>query len=111
MGMTDEFLMARDWVQHQFNPESVDELLSLFEINIRFLGGLLSAYALTGDVLFRDKARLLGEKMLPAFNTETGLPGGRISLAKGWSSGGSSVLVWDWYSDDFILLSIILIIY
>ena len=30
-----------------FNPQSSD--LSVFETNIRFVGGLLSAYALTGD--------------------------------------------------------------
>ena len=102
MGMKDEFLMARDWVKNTFDPTLVDEALSLFEINIRLLGGFLSAYALTGDELFRDKARLMGELMLPAFNTETGLPSGRINLAKKWGSASGSVLAeWGTLSLEF----------
>lgn len=33
-----------------------DQDVNLFEITIRVLGGLLSAYELTGDKLFKDKA-------------------------------------------------------
>ena len=102
MGMKDEFLMARDWVKNKFDPSLVDEALSLFEINIRLLGGFLSVYALTGDELFRDKARLMGESMLPAFNTGTGLPSGRINLAKrSGSSSGSVLAEWGTLSLEF----------
>uniref|UniRef100_A0A3Q2GN43 alpha-1,2-Mannosidase n=1 Tax=Cyprinodon variegatus TaxID=28743 RepID=A0A3Q2GN43_CYPVA len=66
---------------------------SLFEVNIRYVGGLLSAYYLTGDELFRNKAVELGEKLLPAFNTPTGIPRGVINLGSwGWASAGSSIL-------------------
>lgn len=61
--------------------------ISLFETNIRFMGSLLACYALTGDVMFRDKAAQLGERMLPAFQTETGIPHSLINLHTGVSSG------------------------
>ena len=59
--------------------------MSLFETNIRFMGSLLACYALTGDVMFRDKAAQLGERMLPAFQTETGIPHSLINFHTGVS--------------------------
>lgn len=51
------------------------------------MGSLLACYALTGDVMFRDKAAQLGERMLPAFQTETGIPHSVINLHTGVSLG------------------------
>ncbi len=50
-----EFEEAKAWVATEltFN-KNVD--VNLFESTIRILGGLLSAYSLTGDTLFLDKA-------------------------------------------------------
>ena len=45
---------------------------SVFEVTIRFLGGLLSAYALTKDTLYRDKAQDLANRLMPAFDTKFG---------------------------------------
>lgn len=45
-----------------------------FETNARLVGGLLSCFALTGDVVFRDKAQQLVDKLLPAFESPTGIP-------------------------------------
>ncbi|EZA52137.1 Mannosyl-oligosaccharide alpha-1,2-mannosidase isoform B [Ooceraea biroi] len=62
------------------------------------MGSLLACYALTGDVMFRDKAAQLGERMLPAFQTETGIPHSLINLHTGasknygWASSGCSIL-------------------
>lgn len=70
----------------------------MFETNIRFVGGLLAAYALTGDTLFKDKAQYVADKMLPAFQTPTGIPYALINFRTGssknygWASGGSSIL-------------------
>ncbi|PBC25580.1 Mannosyl-oligosaccharide alpha-1,2-mannosidase isoform B [Apis cerana cerana] len=64
---------------------STNSEISLFETNIRFMGSLLACYALTGDVMFRDKAAQLGERMLPAFQTETGIPHSLINLHTGAS--------------------------
>ena len=60
-----------------------DADVSLFETNIRFMGGLLAAYALTGDELYKTKAYELGKKLLPAFDSPSGIPYGRINLLTG----------------------------
>jgi len=57
--------------------------VSVFEVNIRFIGGLLTCYALTGDVMFRDKAQHIADKLLPAFNTPTGIPNALVNFKTG----------------------------
>ncbi|XP_038613937.1 LOW QUALITY PROTEIN: mannosyl-oligosaccharide 1,2-alpha-mannosidase IC [Tachyglossus aculeatus] len=97
MELEDEFQEAKSWVENSFNV-NVNGEASLFEVNIRYVGGLLSAYYLTGQEIFRTKAIELGEKLLPAFNTPTGIPRGVINLGSGlswswgWASAGSSIL-------------------
>jgi hypothetical protein len=41
---------------------------------LSYLGGLLSAYALTQDELYLHKADTLGELLSPAFGTTSGFP-------------------------------------
>ncbi|XP_078094188.1 mannosyl-oligosaccharide 1,2-alpha-mannosidase IA-like [Mustelus asterias] len=97
MGLQEEFREAREWVESNLDF-NVNGEVSVFEVTIRFVGGLLSAYYLTGDELFKVKAIELGEKLLPAFNTPTGIPWALINLRSGvgrnwgWASGGSSIL-------------------
>lgn len=75
MGLKEEFQEARDWVEHNLNFDHNLKTVSLFETNIRVLGGLLSAYHLSGDRMFLDKAvRLSG--------------GGRKGERK-WREGGN----------------------
>ena len=45
-----------------------------FETVIRYLGGLLSAYALSGEPILLARADDLGRMLLPAFNTTFGMP-------------------------------------
>ncbi|KAF7318345.1 alpha-1,2-Mannosidase [Mycena chlorophos] len=45
-----------------------------FEVVIRYLGGLLSAYALSEDPRLLTLADRLGTKLLPAFDSPSGLP-------------------------------------
>ncbi len=61
-----------------------------FEINIRLLGGLLSSYQLTGEAGFLDLARDLGDRLLPAFDSATGMPYTFINLQTGEVSGPHS---------------------
>ena len=42
--------------------------LSLFETNIRILGGLLAAYDLSQDSRLLDKAKDLADRLLPNFD-------------------------------------------
>ncbi|XP_038076987.1 mannosyl-oligosaccharide 1,2-alpha-mannosidase IA-like [Patiria miniata] len=97
MGLKDKFLKARTYVAHDFHFSATTDL-SVFEVNIRFVGGLLSAYALTGDEIFKTRAKEIADKLLPAFNTPTGIPYGLVNIKSGsgrnwgWASGGSSII-------------------
>lgn len=59
--------------------------ISVFETNIRFIGGFLTCYAMTGDTIFRDKADYIAKKLLPAFKTPTGVPYSLVNLKTGVS--------------------------
>src|ERR1700738_2728230 len=54
-----------------------------FEITIRLLGGLLSGYQLTGDKRLLELAEDLGNRLLPVFNSPTGLPYVYVNLRTG----------------------------
>lgn len=54
-----------------------------FEITIRLLGGLLSAYELDGDPRFLALALDLGERLLPVFRSATGMPYRYVNLRTG----------------------------
>uniref|UniRef100_A0A6B2EDQ8 alpha-1,2-Mannosidase n=1 Tax=Phlebotomus kandelakii TaxID=1109342 RepID=A0A6B2EDQ8_9DIPT len=73
-------------------------IVSVFETNIRMIGGLLSAHILAeyiqkeanlmmwyrGELL--EMAKDLGYRLLPAFNTSTGIPHARVNLRDGMKS-------------------------
>ncbi|KAG8288330.1 hypothetical protein J6590_018850 [Homalodisca vitripennis] len=98
MGFMDEFKQGRDWISENYTLDHPNLALSVFETNIRFVGGLLTCFALTGDIMFRDKAEYTAQKLLPAFETETGIPRARVytmtgeSYNYGWASEGDSIL-------------------
>ncbi|KAL7871528.1 hypothetical protein SRHO_G00065110 [Serrasalmus rhombeus] len=81
MEMYDEFEAATEWVEKNLDFNMNAEI-SVFEVNIRFVGGLLSAYYLSGKEVFRRKAIELGEKLLPAFKTPTGIPWALLNLKR-----------------------------
>jgi len=96
MDLQDEFNKARTWVNDNLKFD-IPNPVSFFETTIRILGGLLSAYELSGDKMFLEKADQLGSKLLPAFRTKNGLPHTTINLLTGVStnptwSGGSGIL-------------------
>mmetsp|Transcript_18905 Transcript_18905/g.31011 ORF Transcript_18905/g.31011 Transcript_18905/m.31011 type:complete len:661 (-) Transcript_18905:94-2076(-) len=88
MGLTDEYKRAHEWVEaNLFFNQTGD--VSFFETTIRCLGGLLSMYDLTQDSLFLERAKDLGDHLMPAFNTPTGIPLATVHLAEGRASGPS----------------------
>eukprot|EP01087_Luapelamoeba_hula_P012843 TRINITY_DN3627_c0_g1_i2.p1 TRINITY_DN3627_c0_g1~~TRINITY_DN3627_c0_g1_i2.p1 ORF type:complete len:576 (-),score=76.37 TRINITY_DN3627_c0_g1_i2:85-1812(-) len=77
MGLEEQFADGREWVKNSLkwhNSFTASHHISLFETNIRALGGLLSAYALSGDDLFLTKARELGERLLRAWDYGKAMP-------------------------------------
>jgi mannosidase alpha-like ER degradation enhancer 2 len=58
-----------------------------FEITIRILGGLLSSYQITGDKRLLHLADDLGTRLLPVFNSPTGLPYRFVNLKTGKTRG------------------------
>ena len=60
-----------------------DAYVKNFEITIRLLGGLLSSYQLTNDKRLLDLAEDLGNRLLPVFNSPTGLPYVYVNLRTG----------------------------
>lgn len=75
MGLYDEFNEAKEFVSKiDWHKVKNNEPVQLFETVIRYVGGLLSAYDLSHEKVFVDKAVELVEYLLPAFNTPTGIP-------------------------------------
>ncbi|PLN83821.1 glycoside hydrolase [Aspergillus taichungensis] len=78
MGLQPEFERAVAAIMDtDFRPESASQsTLNLFEITIRYLGGFLSAYDLTGcrDTRLLDIAVRLGDMIYASFDTPTRMP-------------------------------------
>ena len=79
MGLDEEFEAARNWVANDMNL-NINKDVNLFECTIRVLGGLLSAYHLSGDDVFLEKARDLGDRLMPAFASPSSVPYSDVNL-------------------------------
>ncbi|ERN07458.1 mannosyl-oligosaccharide 1,2-alpha-mannosidase MNS1 isoform X1 [Amborella trichopoda] len=96
MGLHQQFQKATEWVANSLDFNK-DYDASVFETTIRVVGGLLSAYDLSGNKVFLDKARDIADRLLPAWDTPSGIPYTTINLARGkahnpgWT-GGNSIL-------------------
>ncbi|KAF6754190.1 glycoside hydrolase family 47 protein, partial [Ephemerocybe angulata] len=82
MGLDEEYQRARTWVENV--SFDVDGEYSTFETTIRVLGGLLSAYHLSGnDELYLQKAIDLADRLSVTFDSPTGLPYPYVNLHAG----------------------------
>jgi len=71
---------AKEWVKTDLNLAR-DINVNLFEVTIRVLGGLLSAYHLSKDQIYLDKALILGEGLIPAMrDSPSGIPHADVNL-------------------------------
>jgi mannosidase alpha-like ER degradation enhancer 2 len=64
-----------------------DTSVQVFEMTIRLLGGLITAYQMDGDPRFLRLARDLADRMLPAFGSPTGMPYRFVHLRTGKVKG------------------------
>ena len=82
MGLQKEFNEAVDALHKIDFTKPEEEVLNVFETTIRYLGGFLSAYDLSGNPKLLEKATEVGEMLLVAFDTPNRMP----------------VTRWDWRS-------------
>mmetsp|Transcript_100838 Transcript_100838/g.271142 ORF Transcript_100838/g.271142 Transcript_100838/m.271142 type:complete len:593 (+) Transcript_100838:85-1863(+) len=82
MDFRDEFAEATGFVRDSLDFSRAGEV-SVFELTIRGLGGLLGAHTLSGEKVFLDRAKELGERLLRAFDTSSRLPMPKCNIAKG----------------------------
>lgn len=89
MGLDDEARDARELIDTRLSfDQDID--VKHFEVVIRLLGGLLSSYQMTGDPKLLALADDLGTRLLPAFDSPTGLPYVDVNLRTGKASGTES---------------------
>ena len=82
MGLKDEANTTREYIATHLTFDK-DISVQNFEITIRLLGGLLSSYELTGDKRLLRLAEDLGNRLLPVFESPTGLPYRYVNLKNG----------------------------
>lgn len=90
MGLNEEFEEGRQWIkEHLVFTKNKD--VNFFEVTIRVLGALLTNYHFTQDDMFLNKAKDLGERLMAAFASPSGVPysdvnlGTRAAHAPEWS--------------------------
>jgi ER degradation enhancer, mannosidase alpha-like 2 len=86
MGLKPQADEARQLIDTQLNLDQ-DISVKDFEITIRLLGSLISNYQLTGDHRLLELADDLGRRMLPMFDSPTGMPYEFVNLHTGVVKG------------------------
>jgi mannosidase alpha-like ER degradation enhancer 2 len=82
MSLDDEAKATREYIVKNLSFDK-DISVQNFEITIRLLGGLLSSYQLTGDKRLLNLAEDLGNRLLPVFDSPTGMPYRFVNLRSG----------------------------
>ncbi|HWT00720.1 MAG TPA: glycoside hydrolase family 47 protein [Pyrinomonadaceae bacterium] len=89
MNLTDEARQTKEFILLNLSFDK-DIYVKNFEITIRLLGGLLSSYQMTGDRRLLMLAEDLGTRLLPAFESPTGLPYRYVNLRTGRVRGAET---------------------
>lgn len=89
MGLKEEAERTKEFLVENLSFDK-DISVKNFEITIRILGGLLSAHQMTGDRRLLALAEDLGNRLLPAFDSPTGMPYMYVNLKTGKTSGSRS---------------------
>ncbi|CAL9164442.1 unnamed protein product [Musa hybrid cultivar] len=101
LGDRERFNAAVDWVSENVRFD-IDKTVSVFETTIRILGGLLSAHLIASDYATGMKIQSyddqllhlsvdLAQRLLPAFDTPTGIPFGSVNLLHGVDENESKI--------------------
>ncbi|KAG0186223.1 maturation of Asn-linked oligosaccharides protein, partial [Apophysomyces sp. BC1034] len=93
MGLEDEYKLALEHVR-KVQWRSTHDTSKTFETNIRYLGGLLSAYDLRPDSTILNKAKELANKViLPAYLTLNGVPSAYVNVNTGFPAVEDNIIV------------------
>ncbi|XP_050360996.1 endoplasmic reticulum mannosyl-oligosaccharide 1,2-alpha-mannosidase isoform X2 [Nymphalis io] len=79
MGLQQEFEEGKEWIKNEL-VFTKNKDVNFFEVTIRVLGALLSNFHFTQDTMFIDKAKDLGERLLAAFSSPSGIPYSDVNL-------------------------------
>ncbi|KMZ61126.1 mannosyl-oligosaccharide 1,2-alpha-mannosidase, family GH47 [Zostera marina] len=101
LGDHKQFSKSVEWIGKNLHFD-INKTVSIFETTIRILGGLLSAHLLASDnatgmkIQSYDNQLLhlsedLAQRLLPAFNTPTGIPFGSVNLMRGVDDNESKI--------------------
>jgi hypothetical protein len=85
-GLTEDADMVVDYVADSIDFDKNFDA-KVFEVNIRILGGLVSMYQLSGDPRILEKALDFGNRLMPAFQSPTGIPYYWVNLRTGQVKG------------------------
>ena len=89
MGLTGEAEKAKALIIETLSFDK-DISVKTFEITIRLLGGLLSGYQMSGEGRLLELAEDLGTRLLPGFDSPTGMPYMYVNLRTGKPHGSRS---------------------
>lgn len=87
LGLNEEANEAKELILSKLNF-NIDNDVQVFEITIRLLAGLITAYELDGDKKFCKLAEDLADRLMPAFNSPTGMPYRYVHLQTGLTRDG-----------------------
>ncbi|KAF8661347.1 hypothetical protein AX16_001442 [Volvariella volvacea WC 439] len=87
MDLQPELQRAMKIVERANFTVSKSHYVPYFETVIRYLGGLLSAYALSNEKLYLDRADELATRLDPIFNSSSGLPWFGVNPTDGKTTG------------------------
>ncbi|MFT3980755.1 MAG: glycoside hydrolase family 47 protein [Ferruginibacter sp.] len=82
MGLAQEAADARDLI-YTVVHYNIDNEVQVFEVTIRVLGALITAYEKENNPLLLKYATDLADRMMPAFQTPTGMPYRYVNLKTG----------------------------
>ncbi len=86
MGLDDEAKRIETYITDSVSFDK-DIFVKVFEVNIRVLGGLLAMYQYTENPKVLEQAKDFADRMLPAFESGTGIPHYWVNLKTGEVKG------------------------
>ncbi|CEF69521.1 Mannosyl-oligosaccharide alpha-1,2-mannosidase [Strongyloides ratti] len=98
MDMMKEYKEAEEYLFKNFKASDAIRNLSVFEMTIRFIGGFLSLFALTGKETYKIFAKNVADILIVSFNSPTGLPYNVVTpkdnrtMNYGWVTNNAHIL-------------------